>query len=1224
MESSNDPEHDRFEIRRRIGGGVLGEVFEAYDRQRGEMVALKTLHRPRLAAIQKLQGEFKTLAAISHPNLVPLYEIHVGQESSFYTMELVEGASLKGYVYSSEETAEAPGETATLDGSRLRSALLQLALGVKAIHDAGKLHGDLKPSNLLVTPRGGLVILDFGVAAELIFSARSVESGFAGTAAYMAPEQARGEPPQPASDWYAVGVILFEVLTGRWPFVGSLARILIDKQFMTAPSPSDLRHGLSPDLVDLCRCLLETDPADRPTGAEIVQRLGGTDADLLTKPLGRSEGRFVGRQAHLAALDDAFALTQTGAAVSVSIHGSSGIGKTALVGAFLQRVRRRTQAVLLTGRCFPHEAAPFKALDGIVESLGRFLRHLGKNLVEELLPPRVDLLARLFPALLRLESVALAVEGSETQRWEGDGPDRLTLRRLAFEALRRLLSRLASIHPVILHVDDLQWSDADSVVLLRELLKTPDAPPILLLTTFRGEEVDTRPFLQELLAQTGNPKRRQLVVGKLTAQESQELARLHLGPMGETEAPVQRIVAEAQGSPFLIEQLSRSAPAEDPGTRMGVEVADLLRFQVERIGPSSRRLLRILAAAGKPLAWDLAGRAAQVGNERQHLESSLTAALLVRSFGGDERVELFHDRLRETLVAEMSDEEIRNVHARLASVLEEEGHEDPGTLMEHYARAGDHVRAGRLAQQAAARCSAALAFAHSARLYRMALEMGHVEEAERLGLLHDLADSLALAGKTREAAELHLELAGMTQGRQSQEYRRRSAMEYLRAGDVDRGLEITKGVLRSVGLEMPPDRRSSLTSLRWHRFHLWLRRYRYRREDAARIPARRLLRIDTCWAIASGLMTLDALQAADFQSRHLLLALEAGEERRVARALAMEVGIRSPAGSRVHRQTSGRRRRAHQLAGELGDAYAAALATLQDGIALFLGGGFRSALETCDRAEAMFGACYEGTVWEVTTARRFSLAALAHLGEIGEVSRRLPGCLREASEQGNTCGAYQLKTRLNVFWLAADDPDEARRQTDEAARTWVQGGFHLPHWDLVAARAEADLYTGHGVDALSAMEENLPALRKALLLGLQPVRAEAVLLTARSCLATALQDRSRRSELQLRARRGARQLDRESVPHARPLATLLRAAAAHLEGDSSGARDALERAAFGFESLEMRLHSTAAWRRLGELLGGTAGQELVHRSDAWMKQQNIRNPSRMTAMLTPGFSPETL
>jgi serine/threonine protein kinase len=1227
---STDPGNERFEIRRRIGGGSMGEVFEAFDRQRGELVALKTLRHPNASSLYNFKKEFRTLAHVSHPNLVSLYELIIEDDQSFFTMELVEGESLKDYAYPSQTvtTLDLPPanrhEVATpglVDGTRLRSALLQLASGVKAVHDAGKLHRDLKPSNLLITPRGRLVVLDFGVATELNPTMRSIDTGIAGTAAYMAPEQARGEPTQPASDWYAVGVILFEVLTGRWPFTGSLARILIDKQFLAAPSPAELVAEVPADLLDLCRSLLEIDPAARPTGSEVVRRLGGTEtAELLVKGPGNTESSLVGRRAHLASLEEAFALSQEGRPVSVYIHGSSGIGKTTLVDAFVQRARTQDQAILLTGRCYQHESVPYKALDGVVDSLSRQLRRFSNSQVDKLLPPQIGLLVRLFPVLLRVEAVAAAIESQPAEdRRQSGARDLSTLRRQALKVLRLLLTRLAMMHPVIVHVDDLQWADVASAILLRDLSEEEDAPPILFLSSFRSEEVDAQSFLQDLLAHTDSETCRQLAVEGLSDTESEDLVKTSLGLQCTSEPLIRAITEEANGSPFLLKHLSRHALA--CGSRMGtgIRVREMLDLQLQQVSKNATSVMNVLAIASKPIDWRFACRVARVAKDQRRLEATLKVACLVRGSNSDNLVEIYHDRIREALLEGLDAEDAQDLHGRFAATLEEQGCDDPETLMEHYARAGDEGKAARQARQAAQRAATALAFERAAQLYRRALDLGRPEGAERVDLLHGLAESLALAGRPQMAAELHLELAETTAGRVSLDYRRCAAMEYLMAGYVDKGLALARGVLREVGLEMASSRWSCLTSLYWHRFHLWLRRYGYRAREAARIPARRLLRIDTCWAIAAGLEMADTLRAADFQARHLLLALEAGEERRIARALAMEVAFSAETGSRQRHQAAKLRQRAHRLAAEIGDTYAASLATLQDGVAVYLEGDWQGAVEICSRAETMFHEGNESAVWEITTARRFALSSLAAMGQLAEVSRRLPRFLREAREHGNIYGTNELRTRLHIFWLAKDDPDEARRQLDEAGRSWTHEGFHLPHWNLVAARVQTDLYTGHGVDALATIEQHWPTLQGAFLLKIQIVRAEAILLRARSALAAALQERSRGAELQTQALRLARRLERERLPFAQPQATLIRAAVAILRGDEASALADLERAAFGFEACAMHLHSAVAWRRVGELMGGAAGKELSHRSDAWMSGEKIRNPSHMTAMVAPGF-----
>ena len=172
------------------------------------------------------------------------------------------------------------------DAARLRDAFRQLASGVQAIHAAGKLHRDIKPSNVMVTPDGRVVLLDFGVVGEYLprrqFEALGAarppfrhDESLVGTPAYMAPEQAAFQPATPASDWYAVGVILFEALTRRMPFEGSTSDLLLSKQRPLAAPPSALVEGIPPDLEKLCIDLLQLDPRSRPTGEDVIRRLEG-------------------------------------------------------------------------------------------------------------------------------------------------------------------------------------------------------------------------------------------------------------------------------------------------------------------------------------------------------------------------------------------------------------------------------------------------------------------------------------------------------------------------------------------------------------------------------------------------------------------------------------------------------------------------------------------------------------------------------------------------------------------------------------------------------------------------------------------------------------------------------------------------------------------------------------------------------------------------------------
>src|SRR5689334_10222061 len=191
----------RFQLLERLGGGGMGVVYAAHDQALDRRVALKTLRCADPAAIYRFKAEFRSLVDVAHPNLVTLHELTMAAGEWFFTMELVKGSNFLSWV-----RRPAP---------RLRIALLQLAEGLSALHAAGKLHRDIKPSNVLVNGEGRVVVLDFGLVTELVPRERQPwDLQFAGTPHYMAPEVLGGEAASPASDWYSVGVMLYEALTG--------------------------------------------------------------------------------------------------------------------------------------------------------------------------------------------------------------------------------------------------------------------------------------------------------------------------------------------------------------------------------------------------------------------------------------------------------------------------------------------------------------------------------------------------------------------------------------------------------------------------------------------------------------------------------------------------------------------------------------------------------------------------------------------------------------------------------------------------------------------------------------------------------------------------------------------------------------------------------------------------------------------------------------------------
>ncbi|MBL8973218.1 MAG: serine/threonine-protein kinase PknK, partial [Myxococcales bacterium] len=389
---------------------------------------------------------------------------------------------------------------APVDPDRLRPLLRQLAAGVVALHRRGMLHRDLKPSNVLVTPAGRVVILDFGLVAER-HARRSDAAQIVGTVEYMAPEQAAGLPTTPASDWYSVGVMLFEALTGTLPFTGSLLEMLSHRIERDAPAVRTRNPAAPSDLAALCMALLARDPGERPGDHEILALLDSDPASDSRTGTPRSDRTslanrvpLLGRADELALLQRALADARSGHTSLVLLHAAPGLGRSALLAHFLATLESTSPTtVVLAARCGERESLPYKGVDGLIDALARELHGRDDAAVTRLLPPDLAILARLFPVLRRVPAIARAAARS--------GDDLLApheLRQHAFTALRTLLTRLAADTTLVLALDDLHWGDHDSAALLRELLLPHDPPPLLLIATHRDDR-DPGPCVRALL-----------------------------------------------------------------------------------------------------------------------------------------------------------------------------------------------------------------------------------------------------------------------------------------------------------------------------------------------------------------------------------------------------------------------------------------------------------------------------------------------------------------------------------------------------------------------------------------------------------------------------------------------------------------------------------------------------------------------------------------------------
>jgi eukaryotic-like serine/threonine-protein kinase len=1224
---------DRYRVVRRIGEGAMGVVYEAFDRERAQTLALKTLPRFDAAALYRFKQEFRALADLHHVNLVRLHElVAIDSDHVFFTMELVRGVDFLAYAHATARpgrpATDPPRQASPADIQRLRPALRQLAEGLQAVHAAGKLHRDIKPSNILVTADGRVVLLDFGVATELARDPSAIEEhGMVGTVAYMAPELALDEALTPACDWYSVGVLLFEALTGRPPFEGSAVEVLSQKNTREARPPSELVSGIPADLDSLCAALLALDPEKRPPGTEILRRLGATRSNrpFASSPPAVDADRntmLVGREAELSALRAAFDEMLSGRCVTIRLGGESGMGKSAIARYFLDGLTERGEAVVLRGRAYERESVPYKAFDSVVDVVSRLLMQLEEAGEPLELPDDVGLLARLFPVLRRVPSIGDS---------GGDAiVDPHLVRVRAFVALRELFASLARRRPLVLFIDDAHWGDVDSASLLLELVRPPTATALLIVTTHREGEALSSPFLIETDAHwPEKAERRDLTVGPLDADGAQRLAVALLGFDDEdTRLRAIDIAKESGGSPFLVEELARSvsglhrvvpdAYAEVDAPSCTLE--EMVGQRVARLPNDARQLLEIIALGGRPMPASVVGRACETGDSTYELIALLSSRRFVQIGlrNGDDVVETRHDRIRETIVAQLPADVACDYHARLARVLEATPGTDPEAITVHLLGAGEKDRATEYAERAAEQAAEKLAFDRAARLFRLTLENTAPSSPDARRLRARLGNVLEWAGRGPEAAQAYQEAAVGAPGLERAGLERAAAVELLASGRIDEGGAVLRRVLTAVDLEAPRSTLGAVVGLIFYGLLLRVRGLKFVERGPDDVQPQQRARIDALFAAAIGFDVVDVILGACMTARHLVEALRSGDRFQVLRATALHASFLASTGGKPRALEAGAVDLARRLAEREERPEGKALFDGSHGIALYLRGHWKEALALLDASHARVQTHDHSAGWQ-SNAHVFGCWALNFLGEHAELARRHARLLADAERRGDMYTSVQLRDgSLAVIWLAGDNPDAARRHARESMELWPHTRYLLQHWHRMFGEAEIELYVGEGAQAYARVERDAKAVKKSLLLNVQHMRAQTMFIRGRCAIASIAAQPALKSRRLAEARTLARRLEKEGMGWTAPFAAILSAGAASVEGDVPAAaahlRSSIERA----EAAKMGGYARAARHQLGMLMGGDEGKALVVSAEESMAAQGVVVPHRFASTLAPG------
>lgn len=751
--------NERYRLDAEIGRGGMAIVYRAHDTLLERDVAVKVMSQAPALGTEgraRLVHEAKATAKLNHPNIVSVYDAGEADGSPFIVIELVEGESLH------DQRPEALEDIVAI--------ARQVCAALEHAHSHGVVHRDLKPENVLLGPDGVAKLTDFGLARS-VASRLTSEGTVVGTVFYLAPELALGQDYDGRADLYALGVMLYELTTGRLPFTAD-DPVAVISQHLHAPvvSPRAKDPEIPPALDDLIVRLLGKDPRERPASArEVLSML--EQPSILDKEAVPAEelsvlerierGRMVGRQQEMQHARPLWNRALAGEGQMLLITGEPGIGKTRLVRELVTQAEV-SGGQALVGISYAEGGIPYAPFRQIIREV------LGNGLAESLDLPEF--------VLADLLTLAPELRSRYPDLPESPPADPQAEQQRLFENLMIFYSALSDRTALLVVLEDVQWADSGTLFLLRHLARHARQQRMMIVATYREVELAEAWPLHEVLLDLNRERlATRLKLGRLGRVETGELLSVLFAREVSSEF-LDGIYRETEGNPFFIEEVCkalvesgklyyeggrwhRPPSMTDLGIPQSVRVA--IQSRVRKLPVDTQETLQLAAILGREFDFDTLADASELEEDTliEGLENAARAQLIEEvSAEGGGTLTFVHGLIASTLVESMRTLQRRRLHRQAAVAIITLHPDNFEALAYHYERAGNVEKATDYLLQAGDRARTLYASQEAIDYYERALvflrEQEEHEQAARtlmkLGLVYTAAFE---SDKAQEAYE---------------------------------------------------------------------------------------------------------------------------------------------------------------------------------------------------------------------------------------------------------------------------------------------------------------------------------------------------------------------------------------------------------------------------------------------------------------------------------------